>query len=196
MPMTPATSHFLREVATELTTPRLLLRCPRPGDGKAVHEAVAESLPDLRRWPASLPWVLAEPSPGASETFCLETHAAFVQRKRLGYLVFDRDTGNVVGCIGMQGIDWQVPKFAFGFWCRSSRLRQGHMQEALSALMRYARVALHARRLSCRTEDSNIACRRLCTVVGMELEGVLRHDRVAPDGTPRNMCVYAQIPAF
>lgn len=186
--------HIIRAVADELLTPRLLLRCPRPGDGAVVHEAVVESLADLRRWPASLPWVQDAPAISASEAFCLETQAAFKQRTRLGYLAFDRRTGRLVACVGMHDIDWRVPKFEFGFWCRSSRLRQGHVREAVSALMRYAQNELGARRLSCLTEDSNIACRRLCEAVGMQLEGVLRNERAAPDGTLRHMCSYAYTP--
>ena len=188
------TSSSHRQVADELTTLRLVMRCPRPGDGAVVHEAVVESLADLRRWPASLPWAMATPAISASEAFCLDTQAAFVQRTRLGYLAFDRRTGRLVACIGLQGIDWQVPKFELGFWCRSSRLRQGFMREAVSGLMQYARDELGARRLSCRTEDSNLACRALCESVGMQLEGILRNDRITPDGRLCHLCTYAFIP--
>jgi hypothetical protein len=33
---------------------RLVLRCPRPGDGRAMHEAITESLNELNPW---VPWV-------------------------------------------------------------------------------------------------------------------------------------------
>jgi len=42
-----------------LRTARLLLRCPRPGDGARVHAAVVESLADLRVWSASVTRVRA-----------------------------------------------------------------------------------------------------------------------------------------
>ena len=37
-------------VPETISTPRLLLRAPREQDGPAMYRAVAESLPELRRW--------------------------------------------------------------------------------------------------------------------------------------------------
>ncbi len=39
---------ILRHVEPEFHTDRLLLRCPREGDGRLVHEAVVESRDELR----------------------------------------------------------------------------------------------------------------------------------------------------
>jgi hypothetical protein len=46
------TAPILINVPAEIETPRLLLRCPRAGDGVVVHEAVVESLQELRAWSA------------------------------------------------------------------------------------------------------------------------------------------------
>jgi len=61
-PLEPADRRLmkpiLRDIPEFFETERLIVRCPRPGDGQLVHEAVVETLRDLRAWPASLPWAM------------------------------------------------------------------------------------------------------------------------------------------
>jgi hypothetical protein len=42
------TEPILRDIPEQLESERLVIRCPRPGDGSAIHEAIAESLDELR----------------------------------------------------------------------------------------------------------------------------------------------------
>lgn len=183
---------ILRHVEPELHTDRLVLRCPREGDGELVHEAVVESLDALRAWPASVPWAMGEPSVAASEIFCRESLAAFTRRSALTYFAFDR-TGAFVASTDLHGIDWAIPKFELGYWCRSSRQRQGLTGEAIAALVRYAFDSLGAWRVGVRTDEANVASRRLCETVGLQLEGILRNDRITPAGVLCNTCVYARV---
>lgn len=186
-------SPILRPVLEQLETERLILRCPRAGDGEAVHAAVVESLVDLRRWPSSLPWAMFEPSVAASETFCRESQASFIKRSSLVYLLFAKDGGGYVGSSSLHNIDWSVPKFEVGYWCRSSRQRQGLISEAVKALKDYAMAEPGARRVQCVTDEQNLSSRSVCERAGFVLEGVLRNERRAPDGALRNTCVYAHV---
>jgi RimJ/RimL family protein N-acetyltransferase len=179
-------------VSRELHTPRLLLRCPNAGDGKRVHEAVVETLDHLRAWPASLPWAMFEPSVSASETYCRESAAAFLRRSALVYLAFD-DTGALVASTSLHGIDWAVPKFEVGFWCRASRQRQGLAKEAVAELVRHAFEQLGAQRVLALPDEENTSSRAVCESVGMQLEGVMRNERITPEGVLRNTCVYAAV---
>lgn len=188
----PAEPAILRDVACELATDRLVLRRPREGDGRRVFEAVVETLDALRAWPASLPWALAKPSIAASEIYCRESLAAFTRRSALTYFAFDR-TGTFVASTALHSIDWKVPAFELGYWCRSSRQRQGYTREALAALLRHAFDGLGARRVAVRTDEVNVASRRLCEAVGLELEGTLRNDRITSSGVLCSTCVYASI---
>lgn len=49
---------LLIDIPDAFETERLIVRCPRPGDGRLVYEALVESLDALCRFPASLPWPL------------------------------------------------------------------------------------------------------------------------------------------
>ena len=180
----------LRQVSTELSTTRLLLRCPREGDGVLVHEAVVESLNELRAWPASLPWALEEPSVAASEAYCRESAAAFIKRSSLVYLAFDHD-GWLVASTSLHSINWNVPKFEVGFWCRSSLTGRGYIKEAIAELIRYAFESLAAQRVDALPDEENTASRAVCESLGMSLEGVLRNERITPQGSLRSTCVYA-----
>ncbi len=183
---------ILRPVSPELRTKRLLLRCPREGDGAAVHEAVVESLSHLRAWPASLPWAVAEPSVDTSEAFCRQSAAAFIKRTSLVYLVFDH-SGSFVASTSFPRINWSVPRLEVGFWCRASRQRQGFATEAVSELLRYAFAELGAKRVDAFTDEENIACRAVCEAAGMQLEGILRNETITPAGKLCSTCVYAAV---
>lgn len=56
----PSFNPVLLDLPDRIDTARLLLRAPRPGDGAVVHASVIETLDDLRRYPASMSWAVAE----------------------------------------------------------------------------------------------------------------------------------------
>ncbi len=110
-----------------------------------LHEAVAESLSNR---PASLPWVIAEPSVDASEILCRESQAAYIKRFSLMYFAFDRDTNRFIACVSLHNISWKIPRFEMGFWCRASAHRQGFILEAVLQLIELATSNFSARRLN------------------------------------------------
>jgi RimJ/RimL family protein N-acetyltransferase len=182
---------LLRDIPEQFETERLLVRCPRPGDGRAVHEAVVETLADLRAWPASLPWSLAEPSVDGSELFCREGQVDYLARRNLPMLLFLKDGNVYVGGSGLHAIDWSVPRFEIGYWCRKRYQGRGLLTEAVVAITEVAFTTLGARRVASLPDERNAASRRVVERAGYALEGVMRHERRTPDGEPRNTCLYA-----
>lgn len=51
---------ILRDIPDRIESRRLILRSPMPGDGAAVHAGVLATLAQLRAFPASMPWAMAE----------------------------------------------------------------------------------------------------------------------------------------
>lgn len=187
-------SHpILHDIRAELRGTVTVLRCPEPGDGARLHEAVVESLAELREWPASIPWALNEPSVDASEIFCRTSKAEFIKRARLPYLVFDAESSALIGCMGVVQLDWHVPKFEIGFWSRTSCHGKGFMTDALKTLVEYLLENVGARRIECFTDECNTKARALCERAGLRHEATLLHDRVDPDGRLRNTVIYAVI---
>jgi RimJ/RimL family protein N-acetyltransferase len=188
------TTPILLDIAATIETERLLLRVPRAGDGEALYEAIAESLPELRLFLASLPWVAAEQSAASSEIYCRTAASNFMARNSMAYLLWERATHKVVGACGLHRPDWTVPKIEIGYWCRTSSGGTGLISEAVTALSQLAFQKLEVARLELITDEANGRSRRVAERCGFALEGILRNERRAPDGTLRNTCVYAKFP--
>ena len=133
------TDPVLIDLPTSIETERLLMRPPQAGDGAMLYAAITESLPELRRFLASLPWVAAEQSIESSEVYC-----------------------------------------------------HGFISEVVAALTAYAFANLRAVRVEIITDEENNASRRVAERCAFVLEGVLRNEHRAPDGTLRNTCIYAR----
>lgn len=183
---------ILLDLPEQFESERLIIRCPRPGDGQTIYEATIESLADLRRFPASMSWAMNAPSLESSETFCREGYANYQARKDLPLLLFLKSNGALVGASGLHRFNWKVPKFEIGFWCRSSLQGNGFITEAVNAITAIAFELLGAHRVVVYSDELNIPSWRVCERAGYELEGTMRNDRVDPDGTLRNIRVYAK----
>ena len=188
-----AVDPVLLDLPDSIETERLTLRAPRPGDGPMVFEAVRDSLSELRRFPASMTWALAEPSVETSEKYCREAHANFVARRDLPLLLLERKTGVLVGSSGLHRIDWRVPKVEVGFWGRTPYNGRGLVTEGVGAIVELAFGALKARRVEAFCDEANERSCRVCERLRFTLEGTLRNERIDPDGTLRNTRIYATV---
>ena len=179
------------QFSDQFESQRLLIRRPRPGDGRAVYEAVCETLTELRAWPASLPWAMFEPSVEASENYCRQGHEAFAARRDLPLLLFLKGTDVLVGASGLHRMDWLERRFEVGYWCRRSMQGQGYITEAVQAIAAFAENTLAAQRVECFTDVRNAASRRVAERAGFVLESI--QTRVSPQGGDTQACVYARV---
>jgi hypothetical protein len=185
----------LLDLPSCIETERLLLRSPQAGDGALLLPALVESLPELRRFLASLPWVAAEQTLESAEIYCRTAQSNFIARKDLPFLILERVTGQLVGAAGLHRMVWATPKAEVGYWGRTSRIGNGFITEAVSAITEYAFDHLHAARVELITDEENKESRRLAERCQFKLEGILRNERRAPDGALRNTCIYARLSA-
>lgn len=130
---------------------------------------------------------------GARDLFCLAGSASFQARKDFPFLFIDKTSRIVVGCGGLHRPRWAVPVFELGFWGRSSLVGRGLFSEAAHGLANYAFSRFGAKRVEAICDDLNARSIRLCERIGMQLEGVLRQERRAPDGSLRNTRVYSKL---
>lgn len=172
---------------------RLTLRCPQPGDGKAVFEATMDSLNELREFPESLPWATESPSIALSEAFCRSGSENFSARRDFPFLMLLGDTGTVIGCAGIHRPVWSSSAFDIGWWGRTPYLGRGLITEGVQALLRFAFADLRARRVQAFVHERNTKSRRLCERVGLTLEETLDDHRTDARATPRNVKIYASV---
>jgi RimJ/RimL family protein N-acetyltransferase len=187
------TLPVLVDLPHEILTPRLSLRAPRIGDGPQVYEAVGESLSELRSFLSALPWVAGEQSAANSEAWCRNSASNFIARRDMPFLIFERGSGRLLAVTGLHRMEWAVPKADVGYWCRTSAARQGVVSEAVDALVRVAFDTLRMERLEIITDERNVASRRVAERCGFEFEGIHRHAQRSPDGTLRDVCMYARL---
>jgi RimJ/RimL family protein N-acetyltransferase len=179
---------LLIELPEQLLTPRLSLSPPKPGDGVAVNRAIVESFAELHQW---MPWAATLPTAIESERFAREAAIRYQRREDLPLFMRLRDTGEFIGASGMHRIDWTVPRFEIGYWCRTSRVGRGYVSEAVTAITRFAFETLHAARVEIRTDIANSRSFKIAERLGFTLEGILRRDSRTPKGELRDTRLYA-----
>lgn len=181
-------------VPAEFRTARLLLRPFRQDDAGALHEAIRESIGELRQFLAAVPWIAEAVSLENAQLRCRQAEAAFLLRTDLSFLAFHADTGRLVASVGLHRTDWSLPKTEVGYWVRTSEIGKGYATEGVRALTDWALTGLRALRVELVTDEQNTGSRAVAERCGFKLEGILRNAALRPDGTPRHHCLYARLP--
>ncbi len=188
--MPDPTSVILLDFPEAFETERLVVRAPRWGDGAAMHEAIAESIDELRPW---MPWAQQVPTLEGSEANCRHARLRFLARSDLRFHLVLAATDELIGSSGLHRIDWDVRRFEIGYWVRTGFGGRGYVTEAVNGLTRFALERLGARRLEIRCDARNLRSSRVAERAGFTLEGVLRSERLAVDGRPSDTMVYAKV---
>ena len=163
-------------VPETISTPRLLLRAPRAHDGPAMCRAVAESLPELKRW---MVWA-QQPTDEASYTSVMAAAAdAFAARTELRYLIWDASGTHLLGSSGFHALDWRVPKGEIGYWIHSGHAGQGYATETANALTDFGFGTLGFSRTEIRCDPLNEASAAVAKRAGYSLDARLVNNSVA-----------------
>jgi RimJ/RimL family protein N-acetyltransferase len=189
--MSPVEDPINLDIPETIETERLLIRPPRPGDGKAMNEAVCESLDHLKRWMA---WARHEPSVEEQEARSRRMAAAFKTRSEdIALYIFERKTGRLLGATGIHAIDWSVPRAEIGYWLRVGETGKGYITEAVRAVTDYAFTHFQAERIEIRCEPANKRSAAVAERCGYTLEGQLRNQMRDASGDLRDTLVYGMI---
>ncbi|PUA17749.1 GNAT family N-acetyltransferase [Glaciimonas sp. PCH181] len=103
------------------------------------------------------------------------------------FVIVRRDTGSIVGCTRFWKIDAANRKMEIGHtWLSQSVQRSGINTEAKYLLLSHAFDVMNAVRVQFTTDELNEKSRAAILRIGAKLEGVVRHERIMPDGRKRN----------
>ena len=181
---------LLLDFPSEFHTERLLIRMPKPGDGKAVYEAIHASMKELKPW---MVFAQNEQTEEEVEMSIRKSHIQFLQREDLRLLVFIKETGEFVASSGLHRIDWEIPRFEIGYWIDSRFSGKGYMTEAVQGIITFAFSELRANRIEIRCDSRNVKSSAIPEKLGFQLEGILESNSVAVDGSGlRDTCVFAR----
>lgn len=187
MPSPP--DPILIDVPESFTTERLLVRCPKPGDGPTVCAAVIESRERLMPW---LPWAHKEPTPENYEIIARRGNINYLERSDLRMPFYRLDNGDFVGSSGLHRIDWNVPKFEIGYWVRTKYEGQGYVTEAVNGIANFAFEVLNARRVEIRCSPANTRSAAVAERCGFTLETRIQNDKREESGL-RDTLVFVRL---
>lgn len=155
----------------QIRTERLLLLLPTPEDVEPLNDAVQESMTELTTW---MPWATQPPSRADTRAFCERAQQAWEEDIAYGGLMVRAEDGLILGSAGYPRLDWDVPRFEIGCWCRTSMVQSGFASEATAALTRFAFESLDAARVELWIDIRNTRSLRVAERLGFQSEGVLR----------------------
>ncbi|MCK9860927.1 GNAT family N-acetyltransferase [Paenibacillus sp. ATY16] len=181
---------ILLTIPESFESARLLIRAPLFGDGAAVNEAVVESIEELRPW---MPWANQIPTIEESEIGIRKSRLEFLERTDMRLLLIHKETGQLVGSSGLHRMDWQARNFETGYWVRTSCAGQGYISEAVEAITEFAIHQLEANRIEIRCDSRNTKSARVAERSGFKLEGILRSEKRAKDGSLRDTMVFSKV---
>ena len=174
-------------IESMLTGPRIQLRPLQVSDASALVAAAS----DGELWNLSFTVV---PSAETIDDYirnALEGHALGTV---MPFVIVLRETGQVIGATRFWKIDRKNRKLEIGgSWLSASWQRSFVNTEAKYLLLRAAFDEMACVRVQLTTDESNIKSRTAILRLGAKEEGIIRYERIMPDGRKRNSVRYSII---
>ncbi|KWN07868.1 GCN5 family acetyltransferase [Burkholderia territorii] len=159
---------------------RIMLRPLDASDRQALLDAAA----DGRLWNLKVTVVPGEDTVDAYIDAALQGRAAGTV---MPFAIVDRASGRVIGSTRFWKIDRNNRKLEIGHtWLSESAQRTHANTEAKWLLLSYAFDTLHCVRVQFTTDELNERSRAAILRLGAKQEGIVRHERIMPDGRKRN----------
>lgn len=174
----------------ELVDGELLLRPWRLSDAAGLLEAVQASLPNLGHW---LDWCRAGYGEVEARTWVQECRQGWIEQRHFAFAVCDRNSGELLGSVGLNQFNSQHRIANLGYWVRQSQQGRGIGSRSATAVARFGFERLGLTRIEIVVLPGNHASRRTAEKTGARLEGLARH-RLWARNQPTDALVYALIP--
>lgn len=171
----------------KLHTQRLELIVAEEPHAAELNAAIRSSYAELKPW---VPWAAELPALSDTLSFCRDARSRWQRGEGLDLLLVEKRTGEIVGGSGFPRLDWSVPRFEVGYWCRTDRTGNGFVGEAVWRLAVCAFEELGAARVELVIDDTNLRSIAVAERLGFRQEGLLRADSRAPTGALRNTRIY------
>lgn len=97
-------------------------------------------------------------------------------------MMVSRETGKLVGSIGLFHLDWEVGSGEIGYGVRSDQRGSGYATEALAAVSAWALKTGGLQRVWLTANTDNLASVRVAEKAGFHREGTLRRAAMEEDG--------------
>jgi len=110
------------------------------------------------------------------------------------FAIFDNDSGQFVGSTRYCSINTADKSLEVGFTFITPEFQRSYINtHAKYCLLKHAFEELGAIRVEFKTHESNNKSRKAIERLGAKFEGVLRNQRILPDGSYRNTAIFSVI---
>lgn len=173
--------------APTLSGQRIVMRPLLASDADALVEAAA----DGELW--SLPFTVV-PSAATVQAYIARALDGQRQGHVMPFVTTLRDTGQVIGSSRFWKIDRDNRKLEIGHtWLARSWQRSFANTEAKLLMLGEAFESMGCIRVQLQTDERNAASRAAILRLGAQQEGILRYERIMPDGHKRNSVRFSLI---
>jgi len=165
---------------TTLQGQRILLRPLQYSDADALLHAAA----DGELWNLT---VTVVPSPSTVDSYLKKALDGRDAGTVMPFVIVLKDTGEVLGSTRFWKIDLLNRKLEIGSsWIAASWQKSFVNTEAKYLMLRHAFEVLNCVRVQFTTDENNQKSRNAILRLGAQQEGIVRHERIMPDGRKRN----------
>jgi RimJ/RimL family protein N-acetyltransferase len=154
----------------ELTDGVITLRPFEPGEAKALHHAVRESLKELKPW---MSWADEGYTAATAEKFITLIRNQWPGGAYYGFAILDAGTGDLLGGCSLSHIHPVYHFCNLGYWVRTTQRGRGIAGRAAQLAARFAFEKLGLIRVEIVIAMGNNASKRVAEKVGAHYEGVL-----------------------
>lgn len=165
---------------TTLQGPRILLRPLQYSDAHALLRAAA----DGELWNLT---VTVVPSASTVDSYLKKALDGRDAGTVMPFVIVLKDSGEVIGSTRFWKIDPLNRKLEIGSSWISARWQKSFVNtEAKYLMLRHAFEVLDCVRVQFTTDENNQKSRNAILRLGAQQEGIVRHERIMPDGRKRN----------
>jgi RimJ/RimL family protein N-acetyltransferase len=165
---------------TTLQGQRIVLRPLQYADADALLHAAA----DGELWHLT---VTVVPSPGTVDSYLKKALEGRDAGTVMPFVIVLKDSGEVIGSTRFWKIDPLNRKLEIGSSWIAERWQKSFVNtEAKYLMLRHAFEVLDCVRVQFTTDENNQKSRQAILRLGAQQEGVVRHERIMPDGRKRN----------
>ena len=163
----------LSELPLAITTPHLRLRPVREADAEALFEFTSD--PEFSRY---MTWA---PHTDVEVTREWTRHCATVLAAGSAIVWAMEHAGNVIGCVGLHGIVWQVralrlDRAELGYWLGRPYWGRGFATEAATAVTAWAFDTLGVHKVKVQCFEPNVGSQRVIEKCGFRFIGRTEED--------------------
>lgn len=138
-------------------------------------------------------WMLGEPFVDVNEV-CVMQQNHQQRKERLTYLmygIFNKD--ELLGEIGFTFLDIKNKTAKIGYWLKKSARGHGIINKLIQTIENLGFETLELRKIGISCDPDNTASKIIAEKNGYVLEGILRENRLWPDGSIHDSAMYGKL---